>query len=208
MSVFLGNGLNIVCDGNSITKGHTSGITDSDSSYPSQMKLFLKQLGITANVTNIGVNGQTTVDMILDSASVDNLLVPGSQNILIASEGGNDFFLNNPTVVVAYDRFISYCLNRMSAGWYVVVVSNLPRNAAPTWGTSAELEVKVSAFNSMLGANYKSFCHQYIDIRRALPMLIPGSEYMPDDVHPSGTGYALMGTILAREVSMLSRKGI
>lgn len=201
MSIFLGNGLNIVCDGNSITAGVP------DSSYPIQMTLVLKQLGITAAVTNIGVGGQTTLDMISDSASVDTLLVPGAQNVLIASEGANDFFFNNSTVQVTYDRFISYCLNRMSAGWYVIVFSNLNRLDTPTWGTSADLEVKVSAFNSMLACNYKNFCHRYVDMRRALPMLIPGSEYMPDNVHPSGTGYILMAAILAREVSLLRRKG-
>lgn len=200
MSVFLGPGLNIVCDGNSITFGAGA------IPYPTQMQLVLKQLGITATVTNIGVGGQTTLDMILDSASVDTLLVPGAQNILIVCEGANDFFFNNPTVQVAYDRFISYCLNRMSAGWYVVVFSNFNRINAPAWGTSADLEVKVSAFNSMLEANYKNFCSRYVDIRRALPMIVPGTEYMPDNVHPSGTGYFLMGVILAREVSLLRRK--
>lgn len=208
MSIFLGNGLNIVCDGNSITAGYSSGTTNSNSSYPSQMKLFLTKLGITATVTNIGVGGQTTLNMILDSASIDTLIVPGAQNILIASEGANDFFFNNSTVQATYDRFISYCLNRMSAGWYVIVFSNLNRINAPTWGTSADLEVKVSAFNSMLEANYKNFCSRYVDIRRALPMLVPGSEYMPDNVHPSNTGYALMGVTLAREVSLLRRKGV
>lgn len=201
MSIFLGNSLRIVCDGNSITAGNGT------MPYPAQMELFLKQLGITATVTNIGVGAQTTLDMILDSASIDTLLVPGAQNILIASEGANDFFFNNSTVQVAYDRFTSYCLNRISAGWYVIVFSNFTRNSTPAWGTSADLEVKVSAFNAMLSANYKNFCSRYVDIRRALPMIVPGSEYMPDNVHPSGTGYILMAVILAREVSLLRRKG-
>lgn len=208
MSIFLGNNLNIVCDGNSITKGHAAGFEDFNTSYPGQMQLRLKQLGITATVTNIGVSAQTTLDMIADSASVDTLLVPGAQNILIVSEGGNDFLFNNPTVQVAYDRFISYCLNRMSAGWYVIVFGNFPRNQPPAWGTNADFEAKMVAFDSMLGANYKSFCSRYVDIRRALPMIVPGSEYLMDNIHPSATGYILMATILAREVSLLRRKNV
>lgn len=118
---------NIVCHGNSLTfgQGSTSGLT-----YPKQLENQLNADGYNVSVTNLGVGGQTTIDMIGNAPTlIPPLFVEGVQNILIAWEIRNDFTNNEPTSQVAYDNFIDYCelVKTFNNGdWFLVVASVMP----------------------------------------------------------------------------------
>lgn len=202
MPGLIGPGINLVCDGNSITAGDSSG--HAQAAYPAQLALQLNAIGLNCQFTNIGVSGQTTLQMLADgSTQVPALFRPSMANVLIVSEGGNGILLNNESAQRAYDLFVSYCVNRRSEGWYVVTFGNFTRSEVPGWGTNAQFEARLLAYNQLCSDNWQSFCNCYVDVRRALPMIISGNQYMPDGVHPSATGYALMAIVLAREVAKL-----
>ncbi len=75
--------LNIVAIGASNTTGFGVGAQEA---YPAQLQVLLRKKGIHANVTNAGVNGDTTAGMLrrLDSA------VPKGTNLVILQPGAND----------------------------------------------------------------------------------------------------------------------
>ena len=201
MPKLIGPGINLVCDGNSITAGYPW--ENTEASYPAQLKKQLNAIGLYCQVTNIGVSGQTTLQMLADgSTQVPALFKPSMTNVLIACEGGNGILVGD-TAQRAYDLFVSYCVNRKSEGWYVITFGNFTRAETPSWGTNAQYEVRLSDYNKLCFNNWRSFCDAYVDVRRALPMIVTGTEYMPDGVHPSATAYSLMACVLAREVAQL-----
>ena len=75
--------LNIVAIGASNTTGLGVG---SDHAYPALLQELLRKKGISAKVTNAGVNGDVTAGMLrrLDSA------VPNGTDLVILQPGGND----------------------------------------------------------------------------------------------------------------------
>ena len=170
----------LIFDGNSQTFGTEMSNPDVES-YPARVfqstgSAFVSS-GSTTNSRkfdgvqfgwNFGVPSQETQDMIDDGvAQIDSLYdaVTYDRNILIAWCGTNDLYFNqDPTN--AYNRIVTYCQARQSAGWYVVFLDIIDRNQT-TWepGYSALLfEDDRQEVNTSVKANFETFADKYINI--------------------------------------------
>ncbi len=65
---------------------------ERDQAYPAQLEAILRARGLSANVVNAGINGDTTEGMLsrLDSA------VPSGTRVVILQPGGNDLRKGRP----------------------------------------------------------------------------------------------------------------
>ena len=190
-------GIKIVCDGNSITAGI------GETPWPDQLKFMLSKVGINCDFVNVAVSGQTTIDMVTRAPTfVDSAYDKTRDNILIAKEGGNHILLLNVTAQQAYQSFRDYCIHRRSLGFYVVVLDSFKRSDTPGWGTNTAFEARLVEYNFLLRQNWRDFADAYVDVRKLCPQIEPLNQYMPDGLHPSGAGQAL---IAAGLISVLKK---
>jgi lysophospholipase L1-like esterase len=189
---------NIVCDGNSLTFGF-GGI---NVNYPARLQTLL---GSSYQVTNIGVSGQTTQQMISDFASQVIPLKnnsPGVENILIAWEIGNDIYVNNISGQQAYENFKTYCKLGKVAGYKVVAITSTTR--AGYSGNPPNFEANRKAANQLIRDNWLTFCDTVIDLT-AHPSLNNSSDttYFTDLVHFTDAGYTLIADLICCGISQL-----
>lgn len=66
-------------------------------------------------ITNVGVSGATTQDIVDQGAAVDKLLVPGARNVLLMNIGRND--ATGGVASSLYQKQVDYFTARKAAGW-------------------------------------------------------------------------------------------
>lgn len=122
----------ICCHGNSLTAGQ------GGTPFPAQLQLLAPFDSNGAIVTNRGIGGQDTDDMIANAPSTVDILIDNSvTNILVAWEIRNQFVVEQDTVSNTVDLFVDYCNQRISAGWdYIVVLSVMPSWTAEYKGST------------------------------------------------------------------------
>lgn len=117
---------NIVTDGDSLTVGYPGGVPNS---YPGQLAERLGQ-----EVTNIGVDGATTADVIATHiAQADALYDPNMKNFYILGIGTNDL-LNSVGTSTVQTNIASIITGRRAVGYTVIVLTITPSNYATAPG--------------------------------------------------------------------------
>ena len=181
----------LVCDGNSLTYG-TGSSNLSTKPFPALLDADSAFNGTT--VYNFGVPAQTTAQMSSDAVSqVDSLYDSAKSNVVIAWEVGNDIFYNG-NATTAVSTFWTYCDNRRSAGWRVVVITCPPRDQATDFGdNSAQYNVKLTDANALLRSQFTSHADGIIDL--ASDSRFSGynlTYYDADKIHYTDAGYQVV----------------
>jgi hypothetical protein len=177
----------IVFDGNSMTAA-------ASSSYPATV---MSLLGGTYRSNNVGVSGQTTIEMLADAATqIYPLYVPGIKNILVYWEVTNDLKLG-ASRADAQARMIQYCQAGKAAGYKVVVVNIIPRDQV---GLPATFGDDSQAINAYINSDYLSFSDGIADVAAASASIV-----RPDGVHPDTNSYNnIIAPIVAAAIQQVS----
>jgi lysophospholipase L1-like esterase len=184
-------GSRIMIDGNSIaTDIYTVG-----ENWGIQLQHQLAIAGIPiGGFQNFAVGGQTTQQMANDAATtVDGAFDSGKFNILFVLEGRNDIATGATPEAAAFNTF-SYCAQRRSRGFYVILLDTFPSN-------EGAMEAPMAAYNQRIEACWKNCADVYLSCRREIPQIVVGP-LLPDGLHPSATGHAY---IAAAALSALKR---
>lgn len=186
------------CDGDSLTSGF--GVAAADA-YPAQLQA---SLGATWAVRNMGVSGQSVVNMETDAATEIDVCYASdrSKNILVAWGGTNDMASFGSSAAQAYADFVTYCTNRRAAGWKVVAMTMIPREA------DATLETKRLTFNTSIRNNWATFADALVDLGLDANIGLPGSQnnatyFQADTIHLKAAGMAIVSAAAATAVGSL-----
>jgi lysophospholipase L1-like esterase len=150
--------------------------------------------------TNLGVNSAEIYDetatyksWIDDAAEVDNTLTT-NKNILVVLLGTNDItHAPGKSAVDTHTDLQTFCQARKSAGWIVIVCTNLDRQ---TVGAT------INDYNELIRLNYATYANFMCDFRvdDRLSDYSNGS-YFIDSVHPNEAGHAIMSELLSPSIS-------
>lgn len=196
------NNLNIVCDGSSLTAGGYGGL-----SYPTQLAALI---GNGVIMTNKGVGGQQTSQMIADaSTDIDVLISNNKTNVLCVWEVGNDIYYNGD-VNAAITRITNYCQARVTAGWYVVLLGMTDRIQSTSFGdNSTQYKTKLLQANTILKNTYQNigadvFVDLYSDVRL---QNANNSLYFSNDlVHLIGNGNAIVASMIFEQIKLIIKR--
>ncbi len=173
------------------------------------------QLPAGSSVTNKGVSGQTCAQMESDaSTDIDPLRTGNYVAFVVVCFGGtNDIYFNadaDDTGATTYGRIVTYCTNRRTAGWRVVVCSLLPRGDFPGGSTLPSVakthdEARRQAINSAIRNTWPTFADAFADVAADSRMGDDGDEldttyYQGDKVHPTATGQLVLKDVIAGSV--------
>lgn len=210
--------LKIICHGNS----HVAGEGAASTSLRWTNRMSALTPGVT--MVNSGVGGQSITAMISNAATaVDAHLDTSKLNVLFAQEFGNEMASNGRNAVAAHDKWVTYCnarhaaANAAGAKLYIITVGLHPTGAAATYADTLARVASVQAANSLIRANYRDYCDQFIDLAEFSPFkeLFAGGSYHEADflasgmysrddgtaldrVHMGNAGHALVGSIAAQ----------
>jgi hypothetical protein len=173
----------VVCDGNSITEGV------GGTAYATQLRaLFLAQ-GQDIPVTNVGVAGKTTQNLIdTFSTKTAPYYQPGAE--LVFFEQYNEFnpFNGNSSVAAEQTRVHTYVSQAQAAGFKVWICSPPPTIDSP-------IDAKIQTYSAWLRQNH-SFAYGFIDFNAMAEFYPPGwidnPTYFSDSVHLTTLAHHLM----------------
>lgn len=175
----------ILCDGDSLTAG--SGIAQTET-YPYQLA---NTLGRDAyDLYNLGVGGQTIVDMLAD---LSNQITPhyGVWNgHTVVIWGGTNDLASGATAAATYAVLESYVNTLLAVGFRVKVLTMIKR------GTGGALETKRQDYNALINANTG---WSVIDVGALAEFqdVTNATYYQPDQTHITAAG----ATVIANAVS-------
>lgn len=188
-------------DGNSQTEGQ------GGHSYPASLATLLGKA-----VTNYGVGGQNTTQMLSDAVSqVFNNFAAGVPNILCVGEVRNQISNNADTTITArqaVDLLWQYCdLARSTAAGagkelYIVVWNILP-TVFTTWPLGlVELNRRFDAANILLAAEWRAHANSFVNVRSepALAVSSLANTYWIDGVHLTAVGDALVARMFYQAI--------
>lgn len=185
----------VICDGNSLTVGFP---LTALNAYPTIMSAALGQVW---KVTNLGVSGQTTADMIADAATQVDVLYSSSfaKNVVVCWEGTNSIWFG-ANATTTYNDIVSYCTGRRAAGFKVVVCNILPRT--PFDGTQEGYRTTV---NSNIASNWATFADARVDVAgdSRLSNAANTTYYQADGIHLTDAGYAVAAELIGAAVLTL-----
>jgi lysophospholipase L1-like esterase len=185
---------NIICDGNSLTRGYPGSGTVS---YP----VALAALESTWVVGNLGADGLTTAQMESRAAVVaDPTMDAGAtMNVLVAWELTNSVAGGASAATVISD-FHTYCANRKTANptRKIVVLTMLPRGA-PYEATRATINADIRD-----AGNVGVYWDAVADVA-ADPDLetINATYYNGDNLHLTTAGYAIVANLVRAAINSL-----
>ncbi len=182
----------VVCDGNSITIGY--GVS-TDQAWPTLLDTALT--GHT--VYNLGVNGQTTADMLADfSAQIETLAYyADATSALIGWEATNDIH-GGASLATCQARWIEYFSRANAAGWNGgrkrIAATIIARN----WGDGGAKEAVALAFNTWLRANYSTYATHLVDLRAdsRLADYADTTYFQADGIHPKAAGHVVIKDLI------------
>lgn len=190
------NNANIYCAGNSLTEGYGS-TNPPTTSYPTILQGLLTSYGAT--VTNIGISGTTTGEMITAAPStLDNHIQSGKTNICIGWEITNDIgqFGN---LGAALNRWTDFYTGRKQVGWDLfITITCIPRaGQTPVWGTASQFSAMVDASVSPMVTKPKAYADYVINIRDYEELATYNTTYWNADmVHLNDAGYAFLAGVI------------
>jgi lysophospholipase L1-like esterase len=193
-SVAFGQTNKIVVDGNSYTVGYPS--------YTSFADIIATHYAIT--VTNLGVSGQTTNQMLADEYSQVLPLYDATKvNIIPLVEGGNDIYYWGD-VDSAVARYIRYATIAKAAGFKVIASTTIPRNQTTSFGDNpTQYNTKLSEFNSGIIAASGSFDAIIRPDTAAIFQTYTSGGYDSDNVHPNQTGQQKFADLFISAINSL-----
>lgn len=196
-SPFFGPGV-VVWDGGSIMAGYGAG---KGTPFPAQTlavvpRACLSYFSITssARIADMLAQAPYEVDAHYDPAA--------DLNVCVVQAGGGDMRAG-VTAASVYDALRSYCLQRRSAGFKVVVLSILPS------GRPEAFEAARLAFNAMLRDTWSSFADGLADVAADSRIGDAGDQYdslfyLTDELHLTAAGQAVMASVTAPVLTGLS----
>lgn len=211
---------NLVFDGNSLTNygapcfpGESYGSGDK---YPTQLAALSPWNSNGATVTNRATSGQTTAQMISGGAcdmngsgtrgsasSEIDVLLGSNENIIVVWEGTNDLYFNGNTTD-AYNRLVTYCQDRQTAGWRVVILTILYRSFGgntPAGDSNAVYNGKIDTVNASIRSNWATFADAICDVAANANLDDPtDATYFFDGTHLTGTGRGLIASLVSSTI--------
>ena len=177
-------------DGNSITS----------FGYPTNV-IALLPTGLGITMTNLGVSGQQSSDLITRQAATDaSFRASASHNILVVCEILNSLQLGK-TPRQAVDDYWTYCDARVAFGWKVVGWTGLPFSWIPNNNvTRKQVPVQLLEANILVRKEWKLHLHKLVDSRKIPQWDVqeaPPTVGFVDGVHPDATGKDLMAMRLS-----------
>ena len=141
------------------------------------------------------MGGQTTAQMASDaSTQVDAVFDPSCYNILIFLEGRNQMSVGSTPTESAFQT-LSYCAQRRSRGFYVLVMDTLPSN-------ESSFQASLLSYNEIVRSGWKNYADAYLDCRRDIPQIQTGA-MLPDGIHPSATGHCYIAAAVCSAISSI-----
>ncbi len=153
---------------------------------------------------NVAVNGYTLTDVIAQASTVDAYITnnPGFANyVLSILIGVNSLILSGGDYSGNTAGFITnlaaYCDARRSAGWQVVLCTELPAytGADATYYLAARATLN-TAIHTWVGAHINAICDLAADPNIGQDGDQTNATYYQDNLHPTNAGHAIMATIM------------
>jgi hypothetical protein len=218
-----GAAVNVVWDGNSLVYGVGS---TAGNTLPEQAAALAPMAGAGAAWSNVGVSGQTWVDM-QSATDVDALWVNGKANVLLTWEGTNSIINSGRTPMQALGDAAAYTTARRAAHpWIIATLTTLPRQAGTTITDQASRDARnadLVSYNSLLMASPQAYGFDVVvDVRpsggpfaftgyadgdfAAADAYWRGAEVLTNArIHLANTGYALIAGYVAAALRRLPR---
>ena len=188
--------LNIVCDGNSLTYGYE---VPADSSYPSQLSETSPFSTNGTVVYNLGVSGQSTIDMINDyGTQVAPLYTSNPASVLVAWELTNDLY-NTGNADTVINRMVRFCQMGQATGFDVVVMTAIARKIVGTTtggDDQSSFDTKLAIVNSYIKLNYLSFANSMVPLDETFTDFNNTTYYKADGVHLKPFWYGVVCNLL------------
>lgn len=180
--------------------------------YPNQMMALLGAKWDAPN--NIGVVSQTIQQMQSDAASQIDPMRRGNLRTVIVWGGTNDL-QGGASAATTYSRIVTYCQARKAAGWKVIVLSILPRQASSTFETDrqtvnasllADFPTTTAFTNIRRGGTYADV---FVNVGADATIGAPGSQnnttyYDADTIHLKNAGYAIVAALAKDAHSLIT----
>lgn len=190
-----------IFDGDSITIGNGS---TGGQTYPYQAQT---QLGTVGTYQNIGVSGQTVVQMSSDAATQVDPVYSSTRtsNILSLLGGTNDLYFG-ANGLTTYNNIVAYSQARRLAGFKVIVNTILPRSNS---GTPLTFETDRQTINTLIRSNWTTFADGISDIASDSRIGDAGDEtnttyFSPDKVHLTNTGYGVIANYVVAAIRQIT----
>lgn len=184
-----------------------------DVTYPNQVAALI---GGGFAATNIGVGGQTCLQMASDAASqINPLFAPHLQKTLVVCWGGTNDLYFGASAAITYQRIVDYCRILRPVGWRIIVLSILPRSNV---GTPAGFETSRQSVNNSLLADFSSstiYTNVYAGAPYADYLVHVGGDstigdsgdennttYYLDKVHLTSAGYAIVADYVRNAIQL------
>jgi acyl-CoA thioesterase I len=172
--------------GDSYTIG--TGLEDVSQNFPSLLvRRIIDETGVDVALTNLGVNGYTTSDLIREELPVARQTRPGLVTILI---GANDVVQR--TTEAAYRTRLAEIYGALAGlplrPAMVVSISTPDFSALPgaaPFGTARDLRTRIDAFNRIAQSEAAARGFHYADISAITREVNRGSDWLATDgLHP------------------------
>ncbi|MFT3794229.1 SGNH/GDSL hydrolase family protein [Flavobacterium sp.] len=158
------------------------------------------------NITNKGIGGQTTPQML---ARFEKDVLALRPKIVVIMAGTNDIAGNTGpmTLQMTLDNIVKMTEMAKANKIKVVLCSVLPANGFP-WNRSIQPADKIIALNQMIKAYADKNKIVYADYYRVTVDQNKGlkKEFSGDGVHPNKKGYQAMEPVLERAIAAVSKK--
>lgn len=178
----------VICDGDSLTLGGQNGAVP----YPTTLQ---DSLGATNwDMRNFGVSGQQLSAMEADAATQVDVWRNSQRprDVVICWGGSNDIFAGTNTATMQ-SRIQTYCANRKSAGFEVIVCTILPRS-----GIGGDKETVRTEVNAWIAANYATWSDGYVDLAAdtRLDDYSDATYFNADNTHLTTDGYTVVAELI------------
>jgi len=175
---FPGGGVNLLCDGDSLTAGYYTANHATDS-YPSQLAVLLN----TANLANEGVAGATSTNVLSHAIPA---VMAGVSNFYLLWIGTNDLLLS--TSLATLEGNVSTRIAAVVAAGYTPILFTLPHTAytgSPT--PPSNYDSQRLLYNTWLKANFLNVVDLAADPRLQTPT---DTTIYSDGLHMTTLGYS------------------
>lgn len=174
----------VICDGDSLTAG--DGLTFVQS-YPYQLADTLGRDNY--DVYNLGVGGQTVVDMLADQSTQVLPHYGVWSNHTVVIWGGTNDLSSGATAAATFAVLQSYVTALLAAGFRVKVLTMVKR------GTGGALETKRVDYNALINASG----WDVIDVgaRAEFSDVTNTTYYQADQTHLTTAGYAIVAGLVS-----------
>lgn len=201
---------NVIWDGNSLTVNTVqSGATDSLEAMASMTMDRPDMSGAT--MTNFGVSGQTTAQMLSDqSTQVLPSFIAGKRNILHVFEIYNDIYYNGVVAdaVARYWQYLDQARAYATANGIdlKIIAWGLLDNDITTFGatpaktsafgdTASQLQAKLASAHATIKAGWSAHADAFVDPRSSSKLFPYTAQYSWDGTHLYTIGYVELETL-------------